>query len=136
MKKPRFKNDEEAARFWESHEPMDYISETRRVQTPRPPRSQAISLRLDPTMLGLTKRIARRKGIGYQTLLKIWITEAVSREIDRSLTGPLERILGDWITPVFEVASRDTTHTPLETPRYLSPPKIAELSSAEQESPR
>ena len=134
MKKPTFKNDADAARFWETHEPMDYISDTTRVEPPRPPKSQAISLRLDPTILGLARRIARRKGIGYQTLLKMWITAAVSREIDRGVTEPAARMFLEWVATLPGVASPDNTFAPPDTSRYLSTPEIVEPSSAPQES--
>ncbi len=128
MKKPIFKDDEEAARFWETHEPMDYMSETTLVEAPRPPKSQAISLRLDPTILGLAKRIARRKGIGYQTLIKIWITEAVSREMDRGVSEPMERILNAWAA---NLPSLDTTSAPIAAPVFTAP-ETRQLTSAEE----
>ncbi len=131
MTKPRFKNDEEAARFWEIHEPMDYISETSSVERPRPPKSQAISLRLDPTILGLVRRIARRKGIGYQTLIKIWITDAVSHELDSGLGRPIEHMFSAFAAALNSMASLDTTK-PIVAPLLAITQEKRQLSSAKE----
>jgi len=128
MKKPTFRDDAEAARFWESREPLDYISETERVKTPRAPKTQAISLRLDPTILGLARRMARRKGIGYQTLIKIWITEAVGREVERGATHEM----GSAFRVFTEHFIIDTAHKTFSLPKLLQP-KSAEISSAPEE---
>jgi len=128
MKKPTLRDDAEAARFWESHEPLDYISETDRVKTPRAPKTQAISLRLDPTILGLARRMARRKGIGYQTLIKIWITEAVAREVDRGATREMDSLFRFLADPFII----DTAHMTFSLPKLLQP-KSGEISSAPEE---
>ena len=128
MKKPTFRDDAEAARFWESREPLDYISETERVKTPRAPKTQAISLRLDPTILGLARRMARRKGIGYQTLIKIWITEAVAREVERGATHEMDSLFRFLADPFII----DTAHMTFSLPKLLQP-KSAEISSAPEE---
>lgn len=128
MKKPTFRDDAEAARFWESHEPLDYISEADRVKTPRAPKTLAISLRLDPTILGLARRMARQKGIGYQTLIKIWITEAVAREVDRGATREMDSLFRFLADPFII----DTAHMTFSLPKLLQP-KSAEISSAPEE---
>ena len=124
MKKPTFKNDEDAARFWETHEPMDNISETTRVEPPLRPRSQAISLRLDPTILGLVKRIARHKGVGYQTLIKIWITAAVSLEMDKEIRQPVA------LAPL-AANLLDTAAAAIAAPVFTAP-ETHQLTSAEE----
>jgi len=47
---------------------------------PKKEASQAISLRLQPSDIERAKRLATKKGIGYQTLLKMIIHEALERE--------------------------------------------------------
>lgn len=44
----------------------------------RPPK-QAISMRLDPRAIDRAKRLARRHGVGYQTLFRMWIMDGLSR---------------------------------------------------------
>ena len=46
-------------------------------------RKAAISLRLEPEQFAKAKRIARRKSIGYQTQLRLWIAEGIRREAKR-----------------------------------------------------
>ena len=43
-------------------------------------RKQAISIRLDPAQIKAAKRIAARKSIAYQTQLRMWIAEGLTRE--------------------------------------------------------
>jgi predicted DNA binding CopG/RHH family protein len=45
----------------------------------RLPKKQ-ISLRLDPEVIIQLKTIAARKGIGYQTLIRMWVMERLSQE--------------------------------------------------------
>jgi hypothetical protein len=45
------------------------------------PPSQPIKLRIPTADLALARELAARKGIGYQTLLKMFIHEALQREV-------------------------------------------------------
>jgi predicted DNA binding CopG/RHH family protein len=47
----------------------------------RPPKTQ-IALRLDPETLDNLKIVARHKGMDYQTLIRAWIMERLSHELD------------------------------------------------------
>jgi len=79
---PRLKTDEEAAEFWDKHSFADYVQDTQPaddVQFPSRPLKQ-ISLRLAPSQIERLKHIAATKGIGYQTMLRMWITERVREE--------------------------------------------------------
>ncbi|MBI4436653.1 MAG: BrnA antitoxin family protein [Candidatus Omnitrophica bacterium] len=77
MKKiPRFKSEEEERRFWETHEIVPYESSLKKVRMAFPkPRKRLISLRLDEEQLVRLKELASKKGIGYQTMIRIWIQE-------------------------------------------------------------
>jgi predicted DNA binding CopG/RHH family protein len=44
------------------------------------PAKKQISLRLDPEAIDKLKAIARRKGIGYQTLIRMWVMERLIQE--------------------------------------------------------
>ncbi len=82
MKKiPKFKNDEEGARFWETHSFEDYYKDTKEAAikfVKRPKKS--ITIRLDPTDVKLVEEIAERKGLGYTSLLRMWIKEHLAKE--------------------------------------------------------
>jgi predicted DNA binding CopG/RHH family protein len=82
MKKiPKFKTDEEAARFWESHHFQGYYRDTKEAGIKfvrRAPRNVAV--RLDPDDIKLVERIAERKGLSYTSLLRMWIKEHLNKE--------------------------------------------------------
>jgi predicted DNA binding CopG/RHH family protein len=79
---PHFETDEEAAEFWDTHSLTDYLHELEPVEnvTFGPIRMKQVCLRLLPGQVEHLKRIAARKGIGYQTMLRMWITERVRQE--------------------------------------------------------
>jgi len=57
----------------EGSEPVDIVFVDR-----RPPK-QMISLRVDAEVITAAKRIARKMGLGYQTLFRMWVVEGLSR---------------------------------------------------------
>ena len=79
---PELKTDRQAEDFWDSHSLADYVEDTEPVEGvafPSRPLKQ-VCLRLAPSQIERVKRIAATKGIGYQTLLRMWITERVRQE--------------------------------------------------------
>ena len=42
-----------------------------------------ISLRMEPSVIEELKAIARTKGIGYQTLIRMWVMERLAQERKR-----------------------------------------------------
>ena len=86
MKKiPKFKNDEEAARFWDTHSFEDYRGDTgegeiRFVKNPK----KAVTIRLDPDDIKKIVAIAERKGLSYTSLLRMWIKEHLENEKGRA----------------------------------------------------
>jgi len=82
-KLPQFANDQEEAEFWNNHDATDYLDEFQPVEMTfrdsRPPKKQ-ISLRLDTETIDSLKNVARKKGIGYQTLIRMWVVERLAHE--------------------------------------------------------
>jgi predicted DNA binding CopG/RHH family protein len=82
-KLPRFVSEQEEAEFWASHDSTEYLNDTEPVSVTfvdaRPPKKQ-ISLRLDTDAIEELKAVAQRKGIGYQTLIRIWVMERLAQE--------------------------------------------------------
>jgi predicted DNA binding CopG/RHH family protein len=39
-----------------------------------------LTIRVDPEQIEATRKIAQRKSIGYQTLMRMWIAEGIERE--------------------------------------------------------
>jgi len=79
---PRFKSDKEARAFWDTHSLADFEEDLRpakNVVFVKPDR-QVISLRLDRKIVSALKALAHRKGIGYSSLLRMWVLERFSQE--------------------------------------------------------
>ncbi len=79
---PKFKSDEEIAKFWNTHSLADFEHELRPAKDVvfvKPDR-QVISLRLDRKIVRALKALANRKGIGYSSLLRMWILESFQKE--------------------------------------------------------
>ena len=96
MKKlPKFKTEEEEARFWDTHSPLDYSGEFSEAKDPfefapsllkkvagrRQERKRQLTLRMGQRQIDLAKVIARYRGLGYQTLMRIWVIEGIRQEI-------------------------------------------------------
>ncbi|MGB7296892.1 MAG: CopG family antitoxin [Candidatus Aminicenantales bacterium] len=85
MKKiPKFKTEEEAAKYWEKHSFQDHHKNTKDadivfVKKPK----KTVAIRLDPDDIKSVEKIAERKGLSYTSLLRMWIKEHLSREARR-----------------------------------------------------
>jgi predicted DNA binding CopG/RHH family protein len=82
-KLPEFKSEQEEAEFWATHDSTEFLDNTEPVDVTfvdaRPPKKQ-ISLRLDAETIDALKVVARRKGLGYQTLIRVWVMERLAQE--------------------------------------------------------
>jgi predicted DNA binding CopG/RHH family protein len=83
---PTFKTLKEEGEFWDTHSVADYWHELEDVEgrlIDVRPAKKLVSIRFDPSLIAAAKRIARTKGLGYQTLLRMWAYEGLSRELGR-----------------------------------------------------
>jgi predicted DNA binding CopG/RHH family protein len=81
---PIFKSDEEEAEFWDTHDTTDYIdwSKAERVVfTNLKPTTQSISLRLPVSLLSDLKVLANKNDVPYQSLMKVYLSERVDKEV-------------------------------------------------------
>ncbi len=95
---PSFASEEEEARFWATHDTTDYYSEEvpdgeievdpefRAEVLRRARRKQLLSLRLEKRQIAQAKRISRKKGIAYQTLMRSWIEEGIRSELAKEFS--------------------------------------------------
>lgn len=93
-KVPKFKSEEEEARFWDTHSPLDYPGEfveakepfefapelLRKVAGRKEERKRSLTLRMGQHQIDLAKFIAKYKGLGYQTLMRMWVMEGIREE--------------------------------------------------------
>ncbi|MBI4823840.1 MAG: hypothetical protein HY805_06385 [Nitrospirae bacterium] len=78
---PKFKTDEESARFWETHSFEDYYRDTKEaeIRFVKKPK-KTVAIRLDPTDIKSVEAIAEQKGLSYTSLLRMWIKEHLTKE--------------------------------------------------------
>lgn len=93
---PRFKNESAEADWWASQEGRAYLKQksaegkgvrargSSLVANLSEKKSIQIAIRLPGGDLAQAREIAQRKGIGYQTLLKMLVHEGLAREARRS----------------------------------------------------
>jgi predicted DNA binding CopG/RHH family protein len=94
---PVFKNENDEADWWASGEGRSFVKQKSAERANKEKKSKGsllvarlnktasvqIALRLPGTDLAEARRLATRKGIGYQTLLKILLHEGLQREARR-----------------------------------------------------
>lgn len=80
-KMPTFKNDEELAKFWDTHDLTDFWDELEVVNDAvfEKSKKRTISLRLDQERIKFLKRLAHQLGLGYTSLIRSWIIERISK---------------------------------------------------------
>jgi predicted DNA binding CopG/RHH family protein len=94
---PKFKTESQEADWWASREGREFVkersAETRRSGAKLPgsrlvaalkKSSVQIAIRIPEHDLDQARKIATRKGIGYQTLLKMLVHEGLERESKRA----------------------------------------------------
>jgi len=82
---PEFKSYQEEAEFWDTHDLTELEDELELVEEEVfvRPRKQVVSIRLDRRMVEALKALAVRKGLGYSTLVRMWVVERLRRELSR-----------------------------------------------------
>jgi predicted DNA binding CopG/RHH family protein len=92
---PKFASEEEEANWWASREGRAFLKQkaatpkksakgSRLVTQLNRARSVQIALRLPEPDVEKARELAQRKGIGYQTLLKMLVHEGLRREARRA----------------------------------------------------
>jgi predicted DNA binding CopG/RHH family protein len=77
---PSFETGEAEARFWEAHQ-VDPRLMQMSIHRSDVRESTTITLRFDPRMLSRIKRIARRRYLNYQSMIKQWLSERMEQEM-------------------------------------------------------
>ena len=86
MKKiPKFITEDEERDFWANADSSSYVdwSKAQRALLPNiKPSLKTISLRLPELMIDELKLIANKKDVPYQSLIKIFLSERLSKELN------------------------------------------------------
>jgi predicted DNA binding CopG/RHH family protein len=77
---PKFKNENEEAEFWATHDTTEYFDMSKPLYLEFPnlkPSTKTISLRLPEMLLSDLKTLANQRDVPYQSLMKIMLAEKV-----------------------------------------------------------
>jgi predicted DNA binding CopG/RHH family protein len=80
---PHFATEDAERRFWATHDTTDYFDWDRAVGATFPnlkPTTAAISIRLPVSMLNELKALANAQDVPYQSLMKMYLSERLTRE--------------------------------------------------------
>ena len=84
---PQFISEKEEREFWDTHDSTDFIDWTKAKKTIFPhlkPSLKNISIRLPEIMIEELKLLANKKDVPYQSLMKIFISERIEKELQRA----------------------------------------------------
>lgn len=76
---PRFRSEAEEAEWWDRHQDLVVdllLKHGRRAAMP----SKSVTIRLPVIDIEKARRLAAAKGMGYQTLMKVLLHDALKRE--------------------------------------------------------
>lgn len=79
---PEFESVDQENIFWQTHDSTDYIDWTKAKMvsfSSLKPSTQTISLRLPASLLNDIKVLAHRDDVPYQSLIKIFLAQAVQQ---------------------------------------------------------
>jgi len=82
---PEFKTEKKEREFWATHDSADYVDwkNADRVVLPNlKPSTKTISLRLPEATLAELKLLANKRDVPYQSLLKVFLTDRIKKEIN------------------------------------------------------
>ena len=79
---PHFRSEAEEARFWDTHDTTEFLDEFKpaTLTFARPKPKVLVSIRLAKPDIVLLRRVAARKGLGYGSLIRMWLTERLLDE--------------------------------------------------------
>lgn len=86
---PKFKSEDEEAKFWATHDFTEYLDTDNRVTMVFPnlkPSTETISLRLPEALLISIKTLANKRDVPYQSLIKVLLAEKMRDETKETIS--------------------------------------------------
>jgi predicted DNA binding CopG/RHH family protein len=77
---PAFETEDAEAKYWAGHQ-LDARLMQASIHRADVRESTTITLRFDPRMLSRIKRVARRRYLNYQSMIKQWLSERMEQEL-------------------------------------------------------
>jgi len=87
-KLPKFKNLDAEREYWNSHDSTELVNwnNAKHVVFPNlKPSVRLVSIRLPQSMIDELKVLANKNDVPYQSLMKIYLSERISKEIQASV---------------------------------------------------
>ena len=81
---PKFTDEDQEREFWSKTDSTEYVewNKARKIVLPNlKPSLKTISLRLPAMMLAELKRLANKRDVPYQSLLKVFLAERLEEEL-------------------------------------------------------
>ena len=81
---PVFKNESEEQKFWSGHDSTEYVDWSKAEEvifSNLKSSTESISLRLPSSLLARIKQLANAKDVPYQSLMKMYLSEKVKKEL-------------------------------------------------------
>jgi len=86
---PKFSSEAEERAFWGREDSTEYVDWSKASAATLPnlrPTLRTISIRLPEGMIAQLKRLANKKDVPYQSLLKVFLAERIQNELARTKT--------------------------------------------------
>lgn len=83
QKIPKFKNVQEEANFWDTHDVTDFFDEMRDAEVifGEPlPKKETVTIRVQPKVKSTLRRVASAKGLNISTLARVWLIDRLRKE--------------------------------------------------------
>ncbi|HEV8659630.1 MAG TPA: BrnA antitoxin family protein [Thermoanaerobaculia bacterium] len=80
---PKFSSEAEERAFWAREDSTDYVDWSKAAEATLPnlrPTLRTISIRLPESMIAELKRLANKRDVPYQSLLKVFLAERLAKE--------------------------------------------------------
>ena len=83
---PKFRSEDEERDFWAVHDTTEYFDLSRPADLDLSrlrPSTRPVTVRLPWSLLDSLKRLANKRDVPYQSLMKIWLAEKVAKQEGR-----------------------------------------------------
>ncbi|MFH2203674.1 MAG: hypothetical protein ABIJ96_11200 [Elusimicrobiota bacterium] len=74
-------SDKKLRRYYERNSALASGRKLSRVEVSFPRPRKLVALRIEPETLAAVRKLAAERGLNYSTLMRMWITECLRREI-------------------------------------------------------
>lgn len=81
---PQFSSEDEEREFWAIHDSAEYLDWSKAERNPTfsrlKPSTRTVSIRLPESMIAALKTLANKRGVPYQSLVKMFLAEKIREE--------------------------------------------------------